>query len=510
MKIAFRVDASNHIGTGHIMRCLALANLLRKHSHSVDFSIKPQKGDLISFVLAKNFSVNYLKETATLQSAVHGIDCSSYQKINEYNDAADFINQNKTADIVIVDHYHLGKEWEQTVKNKLNCTMVALDDLKRPHHCDLLLDVTLGRTSQAYNPYVPKHCKILTGCEYALLNAQFINSRKVAISKQAQEPHKLLISMGGIDNTNITLKVLTELARFNPTIPFSVTVLISSKSPFYQNVLEYIKNYPREITQLDFVENMSELILEHTIAIGAPGGSSWERACLGIPCLLIAVADNQKTICKELTQKKAAISVPIKEIDNVFSAALTKLITDYTSYRHNAFKLCDARGLYRVNFHLDTLFNKKIKHFHNCRLATTNDIQQVYLWQTQPETRRFANNINIPTYDEHEHWMKKKLATVNSYFYIIENKGPCGTPQPAGVVRLDEVAQDKYIISIYIAPEHHLKSLAIEALNFIDHVHPDCQIDATVLKGNLASQRLFSKAGYKKIDIENYQRNTIK
>lgn len=509
MKIVFRADASNNIGTGHIMRCLVLAQILREYGHNIQFSTRSQKGDLINFITSKNFKVKTLNETSTSQLAMYESYYKNPKQVSEFCDAINFIAETKRADIVVVDHYLLEQVWEQTVKNELNCKIVVIDDLKRRHSCDLLFDVTLGRKIQEYHPYVPNNCKVLTGCEYALLKPQFIKKRKQISLLPQEKKHKLLISMGGIDNTNITLKILTELANFDSSLLFDITVLISPKSPYYLEVLEYIKTFPRKVTQVDFVENMAELILEHTIAIGAPGGSAWERVSLGMPCLLIVIAENQKEICKKLTQEKAAVSISIDKISKLLPSSLTKLIIKYEHFRDNAKRLCDARGLYRVNFHINALSEKRQNYFHNCRLATKDDIQQVYAWQTQPETRKFANNSNIPTYVEHVQWMKDKLSSTTCFFYIIEINTDNGPPMSAGVVRLDEITKNNFIVSIYVTPEHYLKSLAIDALNFIDHVHPDCQINAKVLSKNLASHKLFSKAGYKRIDNEHYQRSTI-
>ena len=156
--------------------------------------------------------------------------------------------------------------------------------------------------------------------------------------------------------------------------------------------------------------------------------------------------------------------------------------------------------------HITQLFSGSL----TLRLATQLDVEQVYAWQCKPETRRYALNKEVPSLVEHQAWMTKKLASKNDYFYIIEQKVNKGEKAiSVGVVRLDMTADNTYTISIFIAPEHFGKGVAKFALKQIDILHPTKTIHATVLKENTASQGLFSRAGYQRINEEHFTRQPV-
>lgn len=141
-------------------------------------------------------------------------------------------------------------------------------------------------------------------------------------------------------------------------------------------------------------------------------------------------------------------------------------------------------------------------------LAVEDDIELIYQWQCHPKTRKYALNPIAPEWDEHVQWMKNKLDNCEfDYFYIIEHSL---TLDKVGVVRLDYRNEDEYVISIFIEPESYGKGIAISALNLIDQIHSKITISATVLPENIASQCLFRKANYKKIECNEFIRNPIK
>ncbi|TBR41256.1 N-acetyltransferase [Marinomonas agarivorans] len=142
------------------------------------------------------------------------------------------------------------------------------------------------------------------------------------------------------------------------------------------------------------------------------------------------------------------------------------------------------------------------------RSETIDDILQVFKWQCAPQTRRYALNKDIPTLLEHTDWMTRKIASQDDYIYIIElNEG--AKISSVGVVRLDLFAENTYTISIFVAPNQYGKGVAKEALAILDKLHPSIVINAVVLKENIASQTLFSRAGYIKIGAENFTRQPL-
>ena len=321
MKIVVRADSAIIIGTGHIMRCLVLAQRLRDDGHLVEFACRAQQGDLIDYIKAKGFVVHQLIMPTTWQRPKHSADYSAWLQVTEFEDAENFIEKIKESDLVIIDHYGINKVWQQQVKAQLECKIVVIDDLLRTHDCDLLLDQTLARVKEDYLSRVPTASKLLTGCDYALLNPNFAKIRQknlTEISVTAPTRHRVLVSMGGIDDSNVSVLILNELLTFidshtahqkeqnTLSVIESVTVLVSTQSPYFSEVEIFVNKHKNIFTLLGFVDNMAELMLKHTLAIGAPGTTSWERACLGLPSIIVPLAENQKMVCQQLTESGVA------------------------------------------------------------------------------------------------------------------------------------------------------------------------------------------------------------
>lgn len=504
MKVVIRADASLHIGSGHIMRCLVLACALRKEGHTVSFASRPQQCDLVEFVRNKGFEVNELVSPHCWLTPQNSADYAAWLQVSWQEDADSLIQQVDDVDLLIVDHYGLNADWELFVKNSLSCKVFVIDDLVRKHQADLILDQTLLRDAKEYQKINPNSV-VLAGCDFALLNPNFINCREKVLDNMAL-PSKvnILISMGGIDNPNATLQTLEALSKISCNKPF-VTVLLSQKAPHYQSVKDFSLQHSSWITHLDFVDNMAELMLMHHVAIGAPGGTSWERACLGIPSIIIPLAENQKTISAKLVEVGAAIMVDLDKIESALLPAYQTMVNVWPTIRLANLSVCDGLGLLRVT----QCVNALVSHALNCitlRGASKSDIKQVYEWQILPETRKYALTPEIPTWEEHQMWMQAKLPSITDYFYIIES---LHDKKSLGVLRLDKLSENKYVLSIFIDPQYFGQGLGKKALSYIDLMHPNITIQATVLEENLASRRLFTVANYLYLAADTFIRPPI-
>jgi len=132
--------------------------------------------------------------------------------------------------------------------------------------------------------------------------------------------------------------------------------LLSPQAPHYKKVRDFSLNNKNWILHLDFVDNMAEIISKQSIAIGAPGGTSWERACLGIPSIVIPLAENQKDIANKLEVSKAVIKVELLEFDRKFKWAYEELLKNWNKYHAFNLSICDGRGTKRVIQIIQQLF----------------------------------------------------------------------------------------------------------------------------------------------------------
>ncbi|MBH0067368.1 UDP-2,4-diacetamido-2,4,6-trideoxy-beta-L-altropyranose hydrolase [Pseudoalteromonas sp. NZS100] len=342
MRVVFRVDASIHIGSGHVMRCLVLAQELKHIGYDVLFATRAQKADLNTLISRRGFELIALQKPYEWSIPNHSSDYAAWLQVSEEQDSLDFINRVKYADLVIVDHYGIGIIWHETIKSKLNCILTVIDDLVREHRAHIIVDQTLNRQPSNYEKTFP--CKALTGTEYALLNPEFIKQRQLQHSNP--NAHNILLTMGGVDKPNATLKVLQTLATVQQPRP--TTVLLSQRAPNYPAIKEFAKNHSTWVKHIEFVDNMAIFMGQFSLVIGAPGSTSWERACLGIPSILVPIADNQNDIANALVNAGAIKIINIEDIGNQLLASIDHLVTHWQYYSNLNFALCDGMGVKRV------------------------------------------------------------------------------------------------------------------------------------------------------------------
>ncbi|MEZ9340225.1 UDP-2,4-diacetamido-2,4,6-trideoxy-beta-L-altropyranose hydrolase [Vibrio splendidus] len=499
MRVIFRADASIWVGSGHIMRCLVLADALKSLGHTISFACLPQPGDMTSYIEERGFQVTKLNPPKKPSKPQHDADYEAWLQRPSSEDALDFIKMVGSADLVVTDHYAISNKWQQLVRQSMSCFLVAIDDLVRDHDADLIVDQTLGRKPAEYSG----SARALVGSEYAILAPRFSSLRELAYTRALPETRpKVLISMGGIDNPNATLKSLKSLVG---KICADFTVLLSSRAPHYQQVKSWCDLHSN-VQHQDFEADMADLMLKHDIAIGAPGTTSWERACLGLPSILIPLADNQKTICAQLLLHKAIMKVSLEEIESRLLATYQQAMSQWDELFKSNLKLCDGLGTRRLTLEIQQLI--ELNDCANLQLvfATHEDIKTVYDWQCHPKTREFALNTDIPTWEGHQRWMKRKLATTTDFFYLVEDKK---IGKKLGALRLDKTEPKNYLVSIFVAPEAYGLGVATAALKMADVIHPDLTLHATVLECNKASQKLFKKANYTQQNSETFIRNPI-
>ncbi|MDD4907490.1 MAG: UDP-2,4-diacetamido-2,4,6-trideoxy-beta-L-altropyranose hydrolase [Candidatus Omnitrophica bacterium] len=353
MKACFRVDSSNIIGSGHVMRCLAFADELRRLKVKISFICRKFEGDLIDFIAQKGYKVHCLPHCRL--SRMIKKDPDPYKKwlgADWQNDAAqtlDIVNLIKP-DWIIVDHYAIGRNWEKKLKTAVNKVM-SIDDLaNRSHECDILLDQNLYAGMRLrYKRLLPEGCKELLGPEFALLRPEFRKARAKSRCRDGKVK-KILVFFGGVDLANETQRVLEALVRLKRA-DISVDVAVGINNPHKIMIESLIKKMPN-LTCYNKVRNISKLMRSADLFIGTAGITTWERCCLGLPSLVITIARNQVKIIKYLAKKN--ILFYIGESHKVKSARIQKDIEYFLThprrlkrYSLNSLKLVDGLGALR-------------------------------------------------------------------------------------------------------------------------------------------------------------------
>ncbi len=313
--VAFRVDASERIGTGHVIRCLTLADELTCQGHQCVFICRKHQGHLTDLIAGKAYQLFILPAPETMECNSSAYLNDSYgdwlgvpwqQDAKETREALALID----ADWLVVDHYALDACWEQQVAMVVDQIMVIDDLASRQHECALLLDQNLGRVASDYDWLVPKDCLRLIGPEYALLRPEFAPRREFSLKRREQPKLKrVLISLGGVDRNNVTGQVLESLVESELPRDTQLDIVMGGSAPHLDEVQQQASRLPFKATVNVNVPDMAERMCLADLSIGAAGGTSWERCCLGLPAVLVILADNQVPGARALEAAGATLTI---------------------------------------------------------------------------------------------------------------------------------------------------------------------------------------------------------
>lgn len=282
MRAAIRTDASCRLGTGHVARTLALADAMRSAGWDVHFLTRERPGDLRSAIVARGYRLTALPagEDITVLGTPYAAEIE--QSRQALSNLPDF-------DLLIVDHYGIDAEWETAMRPIAHRIMVIDDLANRNHDCDILLDQNFAGGAEArYAGRVSPAARQLLGPAYALLREEF---RKYAgaVPPRTSAPPRVLVSFGGYDNGAYTVKALDALADTRRAL--SVDVIGSPEAPGADRVAEICDS--KRFRFHGLVRNVAEYMSAADFAIGAMGGSAWERCITGLPAIVLTVAGNQ-------------------------------------------------------------------------------------------------------------------------------------------------------------------------------------------------------------------------
>lgn len=351
MKIDFRTDSSQLIGTGHLMRCLTLADRFREAGHDCRFVCRDLPGNVNTLVSDRGY------ELLPLNAVDHPADDRSYRSwlaVSSQQDAAEtervLAEAGVSPDWLVVDHYGIDRTWETALYGTASRILVIDDLADREHDCDVITEQNYRSDSATrYEKLVPSRCLPLVGPQYALLRPVFAERHESVPVRS--EPHRLLVFYGGVDATNETGKALQALSLVNHDFE-AIEVVVGTANRNKSQVEKIAGSLPNTTCHCP-AEDIAALMAESDLALGAGGVTSWERCALGLPTILTAVADNQIEIARAVAQQGAGRYAGTS--DEVTPEQLAFLIEEVLLHRadlaavsENASALCDGRGAERV------------------------------------------------------------------------------------------------------------------------------------------------------------------
>jgi len=362
MRIAFRADASTKIGTGHVIRCLTLADELARNGHLCVFFVKNHEGNLNEYISARGYEVRELE--AAVNCNVDNFSCQ-YEawlgwswKSDIY--AVENLCLDETFDWVVVDHYALDAKWEKYFLAR-GSKVLAIDDLaNRSHECSILLDQNYGAEKGKYKKHLEGDVLLLLGSKYALLRPEFYDARSRGILNKERGLKKLLINMGGVDQHNVTELVLRALSASSVARTAELTVLVGAGYPYFLKLSQFVEDSKLNIRLLQSASNVAELMCEADLAIGAAGATTWERFSLGLPSILVSIAENQSDILSRLKKDGLVEALDVDEIGSKLPLIVDGLsIEKLAFYSSKCADVCDGRGAIRVVHEIEAVEGDK-------------------------------------------------------------------------------------------------------------------------------------------------------
>lgn len=345
MTFLIRTDASLQTGTGHVMRCLTLAEALRENASRVHFISREKPGHLHKLIQERGFSVSSLPFDPSLDEFSIGGGIEEEMAILDDLSKKGKEDTSKPYITLIIDHYGIDREYEEKARQYVDKIMVIDDLADREHDCDLLLNQNYAASVENYRNLVPELAKLLLGPEYALLRKEFRKARQKLETGSFKEfdKSKVLVFFGGSDPDNYTetaIRGLKDAGDFQPE------VVIGQNHPAKQQIKDLVDSIPGARLHIQ-VNNMAEIMMGCSWYLGAGGSVTWERMALGLTGVVIPIAENQRSFINALG--KDGYHYIQQDFEFLKNADyMGKVYNRIASKQKKVYQLCDGSGVQRI------------------------------------------------------------------------------------------------------------------------------------------------------------------
>lgn len=486
-RLLIRADANPEMGTGHVMRCLALAQAWQDTGGEASFVVAYEMPKIEPRLIAEGFSVHHI-------SAAPGSEEDAVQ--------TDALAVSMKACFVVVDGYHFGSQYQRLIKGSGNRLLFIDDYGHAGSYCsDLVLNQNLYATEDLYKKREP-FTQLLLGPSFVLLRREF-NSWHGLSKKTPHAASKVLVTLGGSDPDNVTLKVIESLQSL-AIGGIEVTAVVGGSNAHANRLEAAAKDSRIPLRLVRSATNMQELMAWADMAISSGGTTSWEMAFMGLPALIVVLAENQAAVAEKLEHAGAALNLGWHDelTCQKIRSAVENLMIDSEkreSISRRGQQLVDGFGANRV---VDAIW-EKIIHF---RYAAEDDCELIYKWANDAEARAASFHPGIITLEEHRSWFHKKLMNPDCIFLI--SLDDAGTP--IGEVRFD-LEGDEAIMSINIGREFRGNGLASPiihgSVNELFRRSSASRVNAFIKVQNLRSAKAFERAGFSRIEQKSMGEN---
>ncbi|HVW20880.1 MAG TPA: UDP-2,4-diacetamido-2,4,6-trideoxy-beta-L-altropyranose hydrolase [Opitutaceae bacterium] len=472
MNLVIRADASVAAGTGHVMRCLALAQAWRHPGRQVTFAQAEGLPSLSQRLRREGYEV----------VAVNAAAGSSADAICTLE-----IARRREATWIVADGYHFGKCWQHEV-HEGSSRLLVINDL--PMAGRYLADLVLNQNLHALNltPEKAPYTRLLFGPTYVLLRDEFARIDS-SVRNPPEVARKILVTLGGSDPANAT-EIVIEALRTLPDV--EVTVIAGIGNQRCDLIAQRVRKIRPDWRFLINPADLPSLMSEADLAVTAAGSTCWELARSGTPMALLVVAANQVALAQSLAEAGAAFHLgthPGLDPASLPTAigALLRSPQHRRTLAAHASSLVDGLGRLRVISQMRTTEL-------TLRPVSGADIELVWRWANEPGVRRMSFQCDPISWSEHQDWFARKLADPNCHFFLA-----MAGSQPIGQIRFD-IAGAIANVSVSLAPAargHGWGPSVIRAgCDRLASASPIEEVVASIKKDNFASLRAFRIAGF--------------
>lgn len=484
--LLIRVDANAGIGSGHLMRCLALAQAWQDAGGVAHFAAVDIPDGLAGRLASEGMTLHRLNVTP-----------------GGPEDAAQTVALalRLGATWVVEDGYCFDADYQRAIKDA-GLRLLVIDDYGHAGHywADLVLNQNAYIDGSLYYSRREPITRLLLGAQYVLLRREFLRWRdwQRSIPKIAR---KVLVTLGGSDPANATQKAVEALAEM-PVDDFEAVVVVGGANPHVSALELAVSDSSRNIRIEHNVTDMPPLMAWADLAVSAAGSTCWELAYMGLPAVVTVLAENQAPVAKALSAAGSVVSLGWHTSleKQAISNALVRILHDQelrTRLSQNVRELVDGHGPKRVVRRMSQL---EIR----LRPAQADDCRMIWNWTNDPINRTASFASELIPWESHEVWFEQRLSDPRCLFYIAKD----GEGTPVGQVRYQIDGQEA-TISVSVAPEQRGRGsgshIIYVATRQACEIKSLLVVHAYIKPDNLASARAFVNAGFVEQDLTQVQ-----
>ncbi len=430
-EVIFRVDASYALGVGHVMRCLALAQDLLARGARITFLCRAHVGHLQALIEQRGIDV------ALLPAPEPGMSADPLGTSLQLDARQTLDRMPARPEWLVVDHYGIDATWEARVRPHVGRILVIDDLADRRHDCDVLVDQNLSLRPGRYDRLLPDSARQFLGPRFALLGREY---RRASARNTRADIGRILVSFGGSDPSNLTAVALRALSS-DRLRSLHVDVVVGVNHRQREELRAAASARPRT-TVWEPQRSLAGLMEAADLAIGAGGITSWERMCLGLPGIVVSIAENQRPGCLALAAE--GLIYYAGHQDDVQAGALAELVLAAAAHPDERIEMgergracVDGWGAARVADAILPAASDQLA----LRPARPDDVYQYFAWVNDPDVRAQSNRTGPIDFAHHRAWFAEQLAHAENRLLMMECDG-----MPVGQIRFTR-RDDAYLIN---------------------------------------------------------------